>query len=166
MDGNVLGIQIVPDQMQVVNPGIVLLFIPLFDRVLYPTFTRLHVLENTLHRMIVGGIAAGCAFISAGMLELVLETTYPELPGKGQASINFINTLPCKVNVYNPFTNLQEIHSAELFRFKNIPAHNNITYEINVVAPEECGNDALTFNSLRIQITAIEYQVGKYYDER
>lgn len=99
MNGNIMGAQITPDQMQVVNPVMVLIIIPIFDRIFYPCFSKYNILENSLHRMALGGIIAGMAFLSAGLLELVLETTYPELPDKNHASVNIINTLPCNLRV-------------------------------------------------------------------
>lgn len=51
--------------------------------------------------MVAGGIAAGIAFLASGILELQLEKTYPQLPGKGHAALNCINTLPCAVIVKN-----------------------------------------------------------------
>ncbi|KAF7276453.1 hypothetical protein GWI33_010309, partial [Rhynchophorus ferrugineus] len=64
MDTNVLGLQVVPDQMQVINPAMVLVLIPIFDKVLYPRLERFNVWRNSLHRMALGGLAAGLAFIS------------------------------------------------------------------------------------------------------
>lgn len=67
MDGNILGVQIVPDQMQVINPAMVLVLIPMFDKLLYPSCEKINFLKNSLHRMALGGMAAGLAFI-AGLL--------------------------------------------------------------------------------------------------
>lgn len=98
MNGTIwyLGIQVLPDQIQVVNPAIVLLLIPLFERVIYPHCTAL---RTPLNRMVAGGFMGGAAFLASGLLELKLEKTYPLLPHKGHAAINWINTLPCGVQV-------------------------------------------------------------------
>lgn len=66
MDGNLFGSQIVPDQMQVINPLMVLVLIPLFDKLLYPLCEKAHLLTNPLHRMVMGGMTAGLAFIGGG----------------------------------------------------------------------------------------------------
>ena len=38
MNGDIFGYQMLPDQMQVINPLLILAFIPLFDYVVYPVF--------------------------------------------------------------------------------------------------------------------------------
>lgn len=159
MDGNMLGAQIVPDQMQVVNPAMVLLLIPIFDSIFYPWFSKRNFLENSLHRMAFGGIAAGLAFFCAGILELVLETTYPELPAKNHASINILNTLPCDLKVINPFNGMQLVNQAQLYRFKNIKAHNYTRYKIAVQAPLQCGEIVFKRQKFEVNIYSIEYQV-------
>ncbi|KAL3275458.1 hypothetical protein HHI36_020218 [Cryptolaemus montrouzieri] len=54
MNGKVFGMEIVPDQMQVVNPAMVLLMIPIFDTVFKPLFSSCPVLDNNLNRMAIG----------------------------------------------------------------------------------------------------------------
>ncbi|KAF5306062.1 hypothetical protein FQA39_LY09040 [Lamprigera yunnana] len=159
MDGSIFGTQILPDQMQVVNPAIVLVLIPLFDRCFYPFLHKIQILQCPLHRMAIGGIIAGTAFLSAGALELVLETTYPELPGKNMASINFINTLPCTLTIINPFNDKQTLYEGKKFSFQDIHAHNNTSYDISVEAPLNCGDLHLNKRRFDQKIVAIEYQV-------
>ena len=73
MDGVVGGYTIKPDQVQVLNPALILLFIPLFDNLLYPLLAKCNFLKKPLQRLTVGGILAGVAFIISGVLELELE---------------------------------------------------------------------------------------------
>ncbi|KAF5300977.1 hypothetical protein FQR65_LT09021 [Abscondita terminalis] len=160
MDGAVLGTQILPDQMQVVNPAFVLFLIPIFDRCFYPILNKLQVLSCPLHRMAIGGLVAGAAFLSAGILELVLETTYPELPDKNRASLNFINTLPCDVTIENPFTGIQTIYQSSMFKFKNVPAHNVTNYSIVIDAPSNCGDMHFRIRKFKQEVVAIEYQIN------
>ncbi|CAH1140864.1 unnamed protein product [Phyllotreta striolata] len=159
MNGNVAGTQITPDQMQVVNPVMVLMIIPVFDRVFYPCISKFNILENSLHRMALGGIIAGLAFLTAGLLELVLETTYPDLPDRHQASVNVINTLPCNLKVYNPFNGVQRINASEIFRFKNVFTHNYSTYTLRVEAPYYCGDVYFSKHTFDISIITVERQI-------
>ncbi|CAH1102182.1 unnamed protein product [Psylliodes chrysocephalus] len=159
MNGNIMGAQITPDQMQVVNPVMVLIIIPIFDRIFYPCFSKYNILENSLHRMALGGIIAGMAFLSAGLLELVLETTYPELPDKNHASVNIINTLPCNLRLYNPFNGVQIINASELFRFKNVVTHNYSTFSLRVEAPYYCGDCYFSKHTFDINILSVEHQI-------
>mgnify|MGYP005984563757 CR=1 FL=1 len=159
MDGNVLGIQIVPDQMQVVNPAMVLIMIPIFDKVINPWFLKLHVMENALHRMAVGGMFASAAFLSAGVLELVLETTYPKQPEQKHASVNIINTLPCDVKVANPFNGVQKIVTGGMHRFENIVCDNYTKYTLLVEASEKCGTIYFGRHRHNLEVSAEESQV-------
>lgn len=159
MEGTFFGSQIVPDQMQVVNPALVLILIPLFDRIFYPFLTKLHILENPLFRMCIGGLLAGLAFISAGILELILEMNYPEFPGKHEATINIVNTLPCEVTIYNPFNTKDKLDSGKLFRYRNIYAVNASEYNVSLEYPQTCGNFQFKQTRSELSIWAIEYQV-------
>lgn len=159
MDGNLFGMQIVPDQMQVINPALVLILIPIFDRIFYPCLTKLNLLENPLHKMAIGGLIAGTAFLSAGILELILERGYPELPDKNQASINFINTLPCEVVIYNPFNNIQRMEPYEMIRFRDVYAENCSTYPVKIEVPRDCDDLIFRKKFLETDINAIEFQV-------
>jgi solute carrier family 15 oligopeptide transporter 1 len=73
MDGNTWGWVIKPDQLQVINPLMVLAFIPLFDRGIYPLLAKFGLLKKPLQRLTMGGIFAGIAFVVSGMVELSLE---------------------------------------------------------------------------------------------
>jgi solute carrier family 15 oligopeptide transporter 1 len=44
MNGQVGGLNIKPDQMQVINPVLILFLIPIFDRIVYPAFARYRVI--------------------------------------------------------------------------------------------------------------------------
>ncbi|CAG9821729.1 unnamed protein product [Phaedon cochleariae] len=158
MDGNIMGTQITPDQMQVVNPAMVLIIIPLFDKI-YPCFSKFNILENSLHRMALGGIIAGTAFLAAGVLELTLEKTYPDLPSKHRAAVNLINTLPCSLKISCPLYGVQVINASEIFRFKDMVCQNYSMYKMVVEAPAKCGDLHFNKNKLELDIVSIEYQI-------
>ncbi|KAI9190197.1 hypothetical protein H9P43_001630 [Blastocladiella emersonii ATCC 22665] len=63
-------VAIKPDQMQVANALLILAFIPLFQRFVYPNFA---VLKSPLRRMAIGMSLAGCSFILAGLLQLRID---------------------------------------------------------------------------------------------
>lgn len=100
--------------MQVVNPAIVLMLIPVFERGVYPYCAKL---RAPLSRMTWGGLAAGAAFLASGLLELQLQRTYPHLPGRHRAAINVINTLPCDI-IVNGLGGSREVLSNELVTFR------------------------------------------------
>ena len=71
MNGELGRYLIKPDQMILLNPGLVLLLIPLFEEVIYPFFAKFGF--NNLHRITIGGLLAALAFVVAGVLELNLQ---------------------------------------------------------------------------------------------
>ncbi|XP_019872597.1 solute carrier family 15 member 2-like [Aethina tumida] len=159
MDGNVFGTQIVPDQMQVINPGLVLILIPIFDNIFYPCFAKCNLMENSLHRMAIGGIIAGLAFFSAGVLELILETTYAQIPDRHTAGINVINTLPCDIKLENPLHGRMLLRSSDLHRINGIEAYNYTTYALDVEAPLRCGDISFNQHKFNLKVLSFEQQV-------
>lgn len=99
MDGEITeSFSLKPDQMQVVNPLLILVFIPLYDAVFYPLLSKIGV-RRPLQKLTLGGILAGVAFIISAILELQLEKTYPVIPGVGEAQLRIYNGLPCTATV-------------------------------------------------------------------
>ncbi|CAL4124696.1 unnamed protein product, partial [Meganyctiphanes norvegica] len=77
MDGTIGGWTLKPDQMQVLNPFLILACIPLFDTVIYPALGRCGLLTKPLQRIFAGGALAGVAFlISAFLTFLVFEIKF------------------------------------------------------------------------------------------
>jgi len=88
-----------PDQMQVINPLLILFLLPLFDRIIYPAFGRCNLLVKPLQRMTVGGILTAGAFFISGFLELQMMKTYAKMPAAGFSDIHFMNNIPCHVSL-------------------------------------------------------------------
>lgn len=68
--GNVV---IRPDQMQAIDPFLVLVFIPLFDQVIYPFFEKHGVAMTDIRRMILGMLLCSVAFFTSGLLQLAID---------------------------------------------------------------------------------------------
>lgn len=75
MSGDIGFYTILPDQMQVVNPLLILAFIPLFDTCIYPLLTKCRVLRTPLQRLTVGGLLAAVSFCISAIVELQLEVS-------------------------------------------------------------------------------------------
>jgi len=88
-----------PDQMQVINPLLILFLIPLFDRVIYPTFAKFNLLVKPLQRMTVGGLITACSFFVSGFLELQMMKTYAHVPAAGVSDLHLMSSLPCLASV-------------------------------------------------------------------
>ncbi|XP_012222206.1 solute carrier family 15 member 1 isoform X2 [Linepithema humile] len=99
MDGQIGSFVLLPDQLQAVNPLLIVIFIPIFETCIYPFFTRIHMIDTPLKKLVVGGFLASLAFVAAGLVELGLESTHPELPTLGSAQIRIFNTMNCPVHL-------------------------------------------------------------------
>ncbi|GLV45692.1 uncharacterized protein CBL_02712 [Carabus blaptoides fortunei] len=99
MSGDIGFYTILPDQMQVVNPLLILAFIPLFDTCIYPLLGKCRIMRTPLQRLTVGGLLAAVSFCISAIIELQLEYTYPVLPKAGEAQLRIYNGLPCDVTI-------------------------------------------------------------------
>ncbi|KAH8420455.1 hypothetical protein KR009_010558, partial [Drosophila setifemur] len=108
MDGDMGSWDIKPDQLQVLNPLLILLFIPLYDVAFYPAL-RLVGIRRPLQKLTMGGILAGIAFIISGLVEVNLEKTYPDLPYNQNVQLRIFNAEPCA------FTFTSNLAGAESF---------------------------------------------------
>ncbi len=75
MNGDVKVTNIKPDQLQIFNPLLVLILVPVFESLIYPCFKTCGLL-TPLQRIGGGGLLAGLAFVLSGMVELKLEVRF------------------------------------------------------------------------------------------
>lgn len=76
MDGSLgwLG-SIKPEQMQIINPFLILFFIPIFETLIYPFLAKFNLITRPLQKISVGGLLTALAFVVSGLLELQLQVT-------------------------------------------------------------------------------------------
>lgn len=84
------GFTIKPDQMQVVNPVLILCFIPLWDACVYPALSRCGI-RRPLQRLTMGMVLVAAAFVMSAGLEMRLESLDPVVPAAGEAQLRVIN---------------------------------------------------------------------------
>ncbi len=72
MNGDLGGFVLKPDQMQIVNPLLILLLVPFFEAVIYPAFKKCGLL-TPLQRIGCGLVLCGLSFVVSGFVELALE---------------------------------------------------------------------------------------------
>ncbi|KAL4717830.1 hypothetical protein ACJJTC_000979 [Scirpophaga incertulas] len=90
------GVTLMPDQLQVMSPAMVLLMIPLCPGGACPLLPDL----PPLHKMFLGGILAALSFVSAGILQIGIERSTLQIPGHQQTGVVLLNTLECPVEVF------------------------------------------------------------------
>ncbi|KAM7177962.1 solute carrier family 15 member 1 isoform 1-T1 [Macrochelys suwanniensis] len=91
MDGNFGAIQIQPDQMQTVNPILIVVMVPIVDTVVYPLIKKCHINFTPLRKITVGMFLASLAFVAAALVQVQIDKTLPDFPKEGQSQIKVIN---------------------------------------------------------------------------
>ncbi|XP_023698372.1 solute carrier family 15 member 1 [Paramormyrops kingsleyae] len=99
MDGNFGAITIQPDQMQTVNPILILVMVPVMDNVVYPIIKKCHLNFTPLRRMTVGMFLAALAFIAAALLQIQIDKTMPIFPSSSEGQVKFLNLRDTPVSV-------------------------------------------------------------------
>ncbi|NXY19260.1 S15A1 protein, partial [Atrichornis clamosus] len=90
MNGD-FGISIQPDQMQVVNPILIIIMVPVVDSLIYPLIKKCKFNFTPLKKMTVGMFLAALAFVAAALVQVQIDKTYPVFPAAGQSQIRLIN---------------------------------------------------------------------------
>ncbi|KAM9802051.1 solute carrier family 15 member 1 [Syngnathus typhle] len=101
MDGNFGALVIQPDQMQTVNPVLILTLVPIMDSVIYPLIKKCGLNFTPLKRMTVGMFLAALAFVCAALVQVEIDKTLPTFPSSSQSQLKFLNmgAQPLKVNL-------------------------------------------------------------------
>lgn len=94
MNGNIGFYELKPDQMQVINPLLILTFIPLYELIFYPLLSLIGI-RRPLQKLTLGGIFAGIAFVLSAIVEINIEPTYAVVPGRGESQLRIFNNRPC-----------------------------------------------------------------------
>lgn len=116
MDGDLGFYTIKPDQMQVINPLLILVFIPLYEVIFYPLLNLIGI-RRPLQKITLGGILAGVAFLCSMIVEINLEKTYTVLPQAGEAQIRIFNGQNCEYAINSNFPTSQELKLLENSHF-------------------------------------------------
>jgi len=95
MDRSIVGdFQLQPDQMQTLNPLLVLILLPILDRLIYPWLKRRRLPFRPLARMTTGMFLTSLSFIISGLLQVLIDQSNPNtIPIFLQAPQNIVLTL-------------------------------------------------------------------------
>ncbi|XP_016364322.1 solute carrier family 15 member 1-like [Sinocyclocheilus rhinocerous] len=107
MDGNFGAFIIQPDQMQIVNPMLIVIMVPIMDSAVYPLIKKCGINFTPLRRMTVGMLLAALAFVAAALLQIQIDRTIPDFPSSSQTQVKFLNlgntSVPVVVGGQEPF---------------------------------------------------------------
>lgn len=101
MDGDLGGFTLRSDQIQALNPILVLILIPLYDGVIYPMFERCQMPLSALKKMSGGLVLAAVAFVICAFVQIQIQTIGegPSAPEAGKTTVEFINSVPCPISI-------------------------------------------------------------------
>lgn len=137
MNGEIGAFTIKPDQMQVINPLLILAFIPFFESLVYPTLERVGI-KTPLQKLSFGGVLAGAAFILSGFVEIALDKTNALMPTSTESQLRVFNGLPCdyhfKSNIPG-FTNFT-VQSLGAFEAVHVNTGQNTTFHFEAETKE------------------------------
>uniref|UniRef100_A0A8C2EM69 Solute carrier family 15 member 1 n=1 Tax=Cyprinus carpio TaxID=7962 RepID=A0A8C2EM69_CYPCA len=88
-----------PDQMQTVNPILILTLVPIMDRLIFPLIQKCGLNFSPLKRMTVGMLFAAMAFVSAALVQIEIDKTLPNFPSSSESQLKVVNTYSRTLNV-------------------------------------------------------------------
>lgn len=134
MNGNIGFMEIKPDQMQVINPLLILVFIPIFDCAIYPCLAKVG-LRRPLQKLAAGGILAAVAFTISGLVELKLEKTYPMFPQPNESQVRIFNGAPCNFSASSSFATAADftLKAMEMKQF-SVNVDTNMTKSLTLMS--------------------------------
>ncbi|XP_058681577.1 solute carrier family 15 member 1-like [Ammospiza caudacuta] len=90
MNGD-FGFKIQPDQMQIVNPILIVIMVPVADSLIYPLIKKCKLNFTPLKKMTVGMFLGSMAFVAAALVQVQIDNHNPVFPAAGQTQIKLIN---------------------------------------------------------------------------
>ncbi|XP_053354640.1 solute carrier family 15 member 1b isoform X1 [Clarias gariepinus] len=80
-----------PDQMQTVNPILILAMVPIVDNAVYPLIKKCGLNFTPLKKITVGMFLAALAFVAAALLQIQIDQTLPKFPLPNEAQVKLLN---------------------------------------------------------------------------
>ncbi|XP_056321315.1 solute carrier family 15 member 1 [Danio aesculapii] len=91
MTGDFGGFVLQPDQMQTVNPILILTLVPIMDRIIFPLIKKCGLNFSPLKRMTVGMLFAATAFVAAALVQMEIDKTLPNFPSSSESQLKVVN---------------------------------------------------------------------------
>lgn len=87
--------------MQVVNPVLIIILVPIYDLIVYPLCAKIPLFKRLLQRMVAGYILVIISFLVAALLEYEMQKASEALNRPNQVRV--LNLMPCDMSVYDEF---------------------------------------------------------------
>ncbi|XP_073401392.1 solute carrier family 15 member 2 isoform X1 [Dendrobates tinctorius] len=124
MNADFGGFVIQPDQMQILNPLLILILIPIFDLGIYPLIKLCKINFKPIPKMTIGMILAALAFAVATIVEIKTNETNPIVPKTGETFLQVLNFENQEVTIHvvgnnelkQPTLNLEDFQDPEYLK--------------------------------------------------
>ncbi|XP_043849438.1 solute carrier family 15 member 2-like [Dromiciops gliroides] len=91
LNGNMGYFVIKPDQVQLLNPFLILILIPTFDLIIYPLIKMCKINLKPITKMVIGMILTALAFVAAAILQFNVDRMAPAKPADRESFLQIVN---------------------------------------------------------------------------
>ncbi|XP_051998407.1 solute carrier family 15 member 1 [Xyrauchen texanus] len=110
-----------PDQMQTVNPILILTLVPIMDKIVFPLIQKCGLNFSPLKRMAVGMLFASMAFVCAALVQIEIDKTLPNFPSSSESQLKVVNMGSGQLTVTIPSNEpllLESLKSSDYLTFE------------------------------------------------
>lgn len=104
MDGRIGPLSILPSQMLMLNPLLVIILVPIFETFVFPFMAKFNCLLKPLRRMGWGGFFIATSFVLAAFVQIFVSDTYRDPPNVNQMFFYVQNDAACNLELFSNVT--------------------------------------------------------------
>ncbi|XP_060880666.1 peptide transporter family 1-like [Metopolophium dirhodum] len=149
-----------PDQMQVMNPLLVLLFIPVFETVVYPLLAKIGI-KKPLQKISLGGFLAAVAFVLSAVVQNKIIGESIQL-SDGEGHLRVFNGFDCNITINSTNLPVYKLSSLETLEIRYTPTSNETSFPIVFIADPSCSPNLSTLN-LTSSVSIVEGKATSYF---
>ncbi|XP_027843456.2 peptide transporter family 1-like [Aphis gossypii] len=149
-----------PDQMQVMNPLLVLLFIPFFETAVYPILAKIGI-KKPLQKIALGGFLAALAFVLSAVVQTKIIGESIQIPA-GEGQLRIYNGFDCNITINSTNLPVHKLNSLETLELIYKPASNENSFPIVFIADPSCSPNLSTLN-LTSSVSIVEGKATSYF---
>ncbi|XP_026809644.1 peptide transporter family 1-like [Rhopalosiphum maidis] len=160
MNGKIdfLNWSIKPDQMHLINPLFVLIFIPLFNAIVYPLLYKIGI-NTPLKKVTLGGLIAASSFVCAAVVQYtIIGQTFTISSNEGQLRI--YNNFDCNVSVSSSLVGNFNIEQLDVV---HINYNSTVFNETDVLSIDLHPMCKLKMNTLKQNVFIDKGKVSSYF---
>ncbi|CAI6368144.1 unnamed protein product [Macrosiphum euphorbiae] len=146
-----------PDQIHLINPLFVLIFIPLFNAFVYPLLYKIGI-NTALRKITVGGMFTALAFVCAAVVQYTIIGQTFEIPSN-EGQLRIYNNFDCKVAISGSLVGNFSIEKLDVL---HINYSSNVFNETDVLSIDLHPTCDLKMTSLKQHVFIDKGRVSSY----